>query len=47
MRILSAFVLLAVLGGLAAFLTFSSSWGALIAPQSKAMPTVVAADAAS
>jgi uncharacterized protein YraI len=47
MRILSAFVLLAVLGGLAAFLTFSSSWGALIAPQSKVTPAVVAADAAS
>ncbi len=47
MRILSAFVLLAVLGGLAAFLTFSSSWGAIFAPQSKAAPTVEAAEAAS
>ena len=33
MRILSAFVLLAVLGGLAIFLTFSSSWGMLLASQ--------------
>jgi hypothetical protein len=30
--------LLAVLGGLAVFLTFSSSWGALLAPQAKAEP---------
>lgn len=41
MRIVSAFVLLAVLGGLAVFLTFSSSWGAILAPQVKTEPTAL------
>jgi len=41
MRIVAAFVLLAVLGGLAVFLTFSSSWGALLAPQVKTEPTAL------
>lgn len=41
MRIVSAFVLLAVLGGLAVFLTLSSSWGAILAPQVKTEPTAL------
>ncbi|MBE2236427.1 MAG: hypothetical protein IAE81_01475 [Caldilineaceae bacterium] len=45
MRILSAFLLLAVLGGLAAFLTFSSSWGTLLMPQTRAESTELAAAA--
>ncbi|GEM_PF-1737332 len=43
MRILSAFLLLAVLGGLAAFLTFSSSWGTLLMPQTRAESAELAA----
>lgn len=41
MRIVSAFALLAVLGGLAVFLTLSSSWGAILAPQVKTEPTAL------
>ena len=47
MRIVAAFVLLAVLGGLALFLTFSSSWGALLAPQARAEPTIVMEEVAT
>ncbi|HAJ36728.1 MAG TPA: hypothetical protein DCL15_13665 [Chloroflexi bacterium] len=47
MRIVAAFVLLAVLGGLAMFLTFSSSWGALLAPQARAEPTAIVEEAAT
>ena len=47
MRIVAASVLLAVLGGLAVFLTFSSSWGALLAPQARAEPTVVVEEVAT
>lgn len=47
MRIVAAFVLLAVLGGLAVFLTFSSSWGTLLASQAKPEPTVLVEEAAS
>ena len=47
MRIVSAFVLLAVLGGLAVFLTFSSSWGALLAPQAKTEPTALTEETAT
>lgn len=47
MRIVAAFVLLAVLGGLAVFLTFSSSWGALLAPQARAEPTAIVEEAAT
>ncbi len=47
MRIVAAFVLLAVLGGLAVFLTFSSSWDALLAPQARAEPTILAEEAAT
>lgn len=47
MRIIAAFVLLAVLGGLAVFLTFSSSWGALLASQARAEPTIMAEEAAT
>ena len=47
MRIISAFALLAVLGGLAVFLTFSSSWGALLAPQVKAEPTALLEETAT
>lgn len=47
MRIVAAFVLLAVLGGLAVFLTFSSSWGALLASQAKAEPSVMVEEAAT
>lgn len=47
MRIVAAFVLLAVLGGLAVFLTFSSSWGALLAPQARAEATIVMEEVAT
>lgn len=47
MRIVSAFVLLAVLGGLAVFLTLFSSWGALLAPQVKTEPTALAEETAT
>lgn len=47
MRIVAASVLLAVLGGLALFLTFSSSWGALLAPQARAEPTIVMEEVAT
>ena len=45
MRILSAFLLLTVLAGLALFLTFTSSWGAILTPQAKETPVPVADDA--
>lgn len=41
MRILSAFLLVAVLVGLAIFLTLSSSWSAIWAPQVQAEPTAI------
>lgn len=44
MRIVSAFLLLAVLAGLAIFLTFSSSWGAVLAPQAQEASTAAVED---
>jgi uncharacterized protein YraI len=44
MRIVSAFLLLALLAGLAIFLTFSSSWGVVLAPQVQEAPTAVVED---
>lgn len=44
MRIVSAFLLLALLTGLAIFLTFSSSWGVVLAPQIQELPTAAVED---
>ncbi len=45
MRIILAFLLFAVVAGLALFMTFTSSWGALWAPQVDAEPTAVVEEA--
>lgn len=47
MRIVAAFLLLTVFAGLAIFLTFTSSWGSLLAPQATANEEVVVEEVAT